>query len=86
MGWLELTFLCADGQAKLVRLADGLQVWCAAQREAAFLHHEIFKEQAYCRGGISMPDCGVVVDVGANIGGISGSVPHDKKTACPFPL
>ena len=49
-------------------LPNGMAVAAPSSDEAAFLFRQIFEEDEYARFGVRVPDDGVVLDVGANIG------------------
>ncbi|MCZ1006278.1 FkbM family methyltransferase [Streptomyces lydicus] len=51
--------------AKLVELADDLQVYSHSVMETRFMYDEIFNEGCY---DMELPDCPFIVDVGGNIG------------------
>jgi FkbM family methyltransferase len=65
--------LSATAEPVLVELAPDLEAWTTPERfelfsEVQFIHHEIFEDRCYLRGGITLPDAPTIVDVGANIG------------------
>jgi amino acid adenylation domain-containing protein/FkbM family methyltransferase len=49
-------------------MPNGMPVFCVARNDAEIMYEEIFLENIYVKNGITIPDNGCVVDVGANIG------------------
>lgn len=56
-----------DGHAR-VALRQDLAVATPSPDETRFLHQQVFEENEYGRHGVTVPDGGIVLDVGANIG------------------
>src|SRR6185503_12944144 len=50
------------------RLRNGRRVAQKNRNETEYLYEEIYEKQSYLRHGVRLPEEGVVVDVGANIG------------------
>lgn len=55
-------------QNNVFKSPAGLMVAADSARDVVFLHDEIFKDNVYFKHGITLPQGGVVVDCGANIG------------------
>ncbi|GAB4815972.1 hypothetical protein N2152v2_003018 [Parachlorella kessleri] len=51
-----------------VTLPNGLAISCLSPSEALLIYEEVWELRCYLRHGIQVPQAGVVVDVGANIG------------------
>ena len=49
-------------------MPNGMPVFCVARNDAEIMYEEIFLENIYVKNGITIPDNGCVLDVGANIG------------------
>ena len=56
-----------NGKSRL-RLPNGMAIVGQNRNETEYLYEEIFKRKRYFKYGISLPDGGCVLDVGANIG------------------
>ena len=50
------------------RLHNGIEIYQNNEGETEFLYNEIFQKEMYFKHGITLPDHGTVMDVGANIG------------------
>ncbi|TYP76806.1 FkbM family methyltransferase [Paenibacillus methanolicus] len=50
------------------RLPNGIEIYPNNEGETEFLYNEIFRKEMYFKHGITLPDNGTVMDVGANIG------------------
>ena len=50
------------------RLHNGIEIYQNNEGETEFLYNEIFRKEMYFKHGITLPDHGTVMDVGANIG------------------
>ncbi|MFB9330898.1 FkbM family methyltransferase [Paenibacillus aurantiacus] len=50
------------------RLPNGIEIYQNNEGETEFLYNEIFRKEMYFKHGITLPDNGTVLDVGANIG------------------
>ncbi|MBD3922234.1 FkbM family methyltransferase [Paenibacillus sp. PR3] len=50
------------------RLTNGIEIYQNNEGETEFLYNEIFHKEMYFKHGITLPDNGTVMDVGANIG------------------
>lgn len=50
------------------RLQNGIEIYQNNEGETEFLYNEIFQKKMYFKHGITLPDHGTVMDVGANIG------------------
>jgi FkbM family methyltransferase len=50
------------------RLPNGIEIYQNNEGETEFLYNEIFCKEIYLKHGITLPDHGTVMDVGANIG------------------
>ncbi|WP_238653929.1 FkbM family methyltransferase [Paenibacillus piscarius] len=50
------------------RLHNGIEIYQNNEGETEFLYNEIFVKEMYFKHGITLPDHGTVMDVGANIG------------------
>jgi amino acid adenylation domain-containing protein/non-ribosomal peptide synthase protein (TIGR01720 family)/FkbM family methyltransferase len=55
-------------RTELYELSNGLSIYSYSKTEAELLFEEIFDDHVYLKYGITIPDNGCVVDVGANIG------------------
>ena len=50
------------------QLPNGIEIYQNNEGETEFLYNEIFRKEMYFKHGITLPDHGTVLDVGANIG------------------
>lgn len=58
-----------DGSVRLLSFPDGVRILTNTdQRETELIYNEIFVKQEYLAHGLSLENCSVVFDVGANIG------------------
>jgi len=53
---------------KIFTFPNGLKITYVSKEDAVFLYKEIFEDQGYLKGGISLKAGDVVLDIGANIG------------------
>ncbi len=54
--------------SSMYEFGNGLSLAGNNKKESSFLYEEIFENESYLKHGISIPDNGVIFDVGANIG------------------
>jgi len=55
-------------RASLYTLPNGLQMYSYNKFEIEFVYDEIFSHNVYFKNGMSLPDGGIVLDIGANSG------------------
>jgi amino acid adenylation domain-containing protein/FkbM family methyltransferase len=58
----------AGPDLEVVDLPDGTTVFALNRSETDFTAKEIFADEVYLQGGVTLPDGAVIVDVGANVG------------------
>jgi amino acid adenylation domain-containing protein/FkbM family methyltransferase len=58
----------ASAALRLVELPGGLTVSSLSEEETRYLHLDVVERRTYERGGVAIPQTGVVVDVGSHIG------------------
>jgi amino acid adenylation domain-containing protein/non-ribosomal peptide synthase protein (TIGR01720 family)/FkbM family methyltransferase len=61
-------FSSVHGNSGRYELENGLAVFGCKKTEVEYLYREVFADNIYLRHGITIPDHGCVVDVGANVG------------------
>ncbi|SES02923.1 methyltransferase, FkbM family/amino acid adenylation domain-containing protein [Streptomyces sp. yr375] len=65
---VRLLELPEESRPRVVTLAPRLPVCVHQESEARFMFREIFEDEVYVQQGVTVPDGGCVLDVGANIG------------------
>ncbi len=60
-----------EQEAKPFYFPDGSLIYSQSDRQLGLLYHEIMEEGIYFKHGISISEHGLVLDVGANVGGFS---------------
>ncbi|PIF30222.1 FkbM family methyltransferase/natural product biosynthesis luciferase-like monooxygenase protein [Flavobacterium sp. 9] len=75
------TELPVEEQAKPFYFPDGSTVYHQSDRQLAMLYKEIFQDGIYSRHHIKVPENGLVLDVGANIGTFSMEVNQSQPSA-----
>ena len=60
-----------EKQAKAFHFADGSTIYHQSDRQLAMLYQEIMEDGIYFKHGISVPENGLVLDLGANVGSFS---------------
>ena len=73
--------LPVEEQARAFHFADGSTVYHQSDRQLAMLYQEIIEDGIYFKHGISVPENGVVLDLGANIGTFSIDVSQRQPSA-----
>lgn len=73
--------LPAEKQAKPFYFADGSLIYHQSNRQLAMLYDEIFEDGIYFKHGISIPENGLVLDVGSNVGGFCIDVNQRQPSA-----
>lgn len=70
-----------EKQAKPFYFADGSLIYHQSNRQLAMLYDEIFEDGIYFKHGISIPENGLVLDVGSNVGGFCIDVSQRQPSA-----
>lgn len=73
--------LPVEEQAKPFHFADGSVIYHQSDRQLAMLYKEVIEGGIYFKHGISVPENGLVLDLGANIGTFSIDVSQRQPTA-----
>lgn len=73
--------LPAEKQARPFHFPDGSVVYHQSDRQLAMLYTEIFEDGIYFKHGISIPENGLVLDVGSNVGGFCIDVNQRQPSA-----
>ncbi|MEO8535546.1 MAG: MupA/Atu3671 family FMN-dependent luciferase-like monooxygenase, partial [Flavobacterium sp.] len=68
-------------QAKAFYFPDGSVIYHQSDRQLAMLYKEIFQDGIYFKHNITVPENGVVIDAGANIGSFSIDVNQRQPSA-----
>ncbi|WP_103071076.1 MupA/Atu3671 family FMN-dependent luciferase-like monooxygenase [Aquimarina sediminis] len=77
----EYENLPVEKQAKPFHFTDGSTVYHQSDRQLAMLYQEIIEDGIYFKHGISIPENGLVLDIGANIGTFSIDVNQRQPNA-----
>ncbi len=82
----DFTDLPVEKQAKPFHFPDGSVIYNQTDRQLGVLYQEVIKEGVYFKYGISVPENGLILDVGANVGGFSidASQRHPSATIVAF--
>ncbi|WP_378186677.1 MupA/Atu3671 family FMN-dependent luciferase-like monooxygenase [Aquimarina sp. W85] len=73
--------LPVEKQARPFHFTDGSTVYHQSDRQLAMLYQEIIEDGIYFKHGISIPENGLVLDIGANIGTFSIDVNQRQPSA-----
>lgn len=73
--------LPAEEQAKPFHFADGSVIYHQSDRQLAMLYNEVIEGGIYFKHGITVPENGLVLDIGANIGTFSIDVSQRQPGA-----
>lgn len=73
--------LPAEEQAKPFHFADGSVIYHQSDRQLAMLYKEVIESGIYFKYGIAVPENGLVLDLGANIGTFSIDVSQRQPSA-----
>lgn len=73
--------LPVEEQAKPFHFADGSIIYHQSDRQLAMLYKEVIESGIYFKYGISVPENGLVLDLGANIGTFSIDVSQRQPSA-----
>lgn len=75
------TELPPEKEAKPFYFPDGSLIYHQSDRQLAMLYTEIFEDGIYFKHGISIPENGLVLDVGSNVGGFCIDVNQRQPSA-----
>jgi len=77
----EYQEVAPEEEAKAFHFVDGSLIYHQSDRQLAMLYREVIERGIYFRHGISVPENGLVLDVGANIGTFSIDVSQRQPSA-----